>query len=170
MSRPRSSPPRTSPTASPTWSPVPATPPSVSCGSCPPTRSDRIRCPARTSPFPPTEIPGRRPTARKVPPEPLAPHFQPETSRLICRVLARKLISIVRQPVPVAASRCYLIQIIDCGQHPSATRTDTAVLALAYCCMYVTPARPPPAWSMLGQDDSPHAHRPSPSPSPNPAH
>jgi hypothetical protein len=31
---------------------------------------------------------------------------------IICRVLARKLISIVRQPVPVAASRCYLIQML----------------------------------------------------------
>jgi hypothetical protein len=34
----------------------PATPPSASCGSCPPTRSDRIRCPATTSPSHPTEI------------------------------------------------------------------------------------------------------------------
>jgi NADP-dependent 3-hydroxy acid dehydrogenase YdfG len=41
--------PRTSPTASPTWSPAPATPPSASCGSCPPTRSDRSRFPAETS-------------------------------------------------------------------------------------------------------------------------
>jgi len=38
--------------------------------------------------------------------------FQPETNRLICRILTRKLISIVRQPVPVAASRCYLIQML----------------------------------------------------------
>jgi NADP-dependent 3-hydroxy acid dehydrogenase YdfG len=41
--------PRRSPTASPTWSPAPAAPPSASCGSCPPTRSDPIRCPANTS-------------------------------------------------------------------------------------------------------------------------
>ena len=47
--------PRTSPTASPTWSPAPATPPSASCGSCPPTRSDRIRYPAKTSPSHPTK-------------------------------------------------------------------------------------------------------------------
>ena len=31
--------PTTSPTASPTWLPDPGTPPSASCGSCPPTRS-----------------------------------------------------------------------------------------------------------------------------------
>ena len=37
------------------WSPAPATPPSANCGSCPPTRSDRIRCPAKTSPSHPTE-------------------------------------------------------------------------------------------------------------------
>ena len=37
--------PRTSPTALPTWSPAPATPPSASCGSCPPNSSDRIRRP-----------------------------------------------------------------------------------------------------------------------------
>jgi hypothetical protein len=44
---------------------------------------------------------------------PLALHaLQPETSRLICRILLRKLISIVRQPMPVAAIRCYLIQIL----------------------------------------------------------
>jgi NAD(P)-dependent dehydrogenase (short-subunit alcohol dehydrogenase family) len=41
--------PRTSPTASPTWSPAPATPPSASCGSCPPNSSDRHRGPAETS-------------------------------------------------------------------------------------------------------------------------
>ena len=29
-----------------------------------------------------------------------------------CRILARKLISIVRQPVLIAASRCYLIQML----------------------------------------------------------
>jgi short chain dehydrogenase len=45
--------PKTSPTASPTWSPAPATPPSASCGSCPPTRSDRNRFPAKTSRGPP---------------------------------------------------------------------------------------------------------------------
>jgi hypothetical protein len=28
----------------------PATPPSASCGSCPPNSSDHIRCPAKTSP------------------------------------------------------------------------------------------------------------------------
>ena len=33
-------------------------------------------------------------------------------SRLICRILARKLISIGRQPVLLAASRCYLIQML----------------------------------------------------------
>jgi hypothetical protein len=38
--------------------------------------------------------------------------LQPEISRFICRILARKLISIVRQPVPIAASRCYLIQML----------------------------------------------------------
>jgi hypothetical protein len=37
--------------------------------------------------------------------------LQPETSRFICRILARRLISIVRQPVLIAASRCYLIQM-----------------------------------------------------------
>jgi NADP-dependent 3-hydroxy acid dehydrogenase YdfG len=52
-SKPRSSPLRTSPTASPTWSPAPATSPSASCGSCPPTRSDRNRFPAETSRSPP---------------------------------------------------------------------------------------------------------------------
>jgi len=47
--------------------------------------------------------------------DPLAPRhwtFQPETSRFICRILARKLISISRQPVLIAASRCYLIQML----------------------------------------------------------
>ena len=39
-SRPRSSPPTISPTASPTWSRAPDTPPSASCGSCPPHRSE----------------------------------------------------------------------------------------------------------------------------------
>jgi hypothetical protein len=53
-----------------------------------------------------------RPTARRVSREALALHVQPETSRLICRILARKLISIVRQPVLIAASRCYLIQML----------------------------------------------------------
>jgi NADP-dependent 3-hydroxy acid dehydrogenase YdfG len=48
------SPPRTSPTVSPSWSPAPATPPSARCGSCPPTRSDPIRYPAKTSPSHPT--------------------------------------------------------------------------------------------------------------------
>jgi hypothetical protein len=38
--------------------------------------------------------------------------LQPETSRFICRILARKLISIVRQPVLIAATRCYLIQML----------------------------------------------------------
>jgi hypothetical protein len=38
--------------------------------------------------------------------------FQPETSRLICRILTRKLISIVRQPMLIAATRCYLIQML----------------------------------------------------------
>jgi hypothetical protein len=38
--------------------------------------------------------------------------LQLETSRLICRLSARKLISIVRQPVLVPASRCYLIQML----------------------------------------------------------
>jgi len=33
--------------------------------------------------------------------------LQPETSRSICQILAGKLISIVRQPVLIAASRCY---------------------------------------------------------------
>jgi NADP-dependent 3-hydroxy acid dehydrogenase YdfG len=55
-SRPRSSPPGTSPTVSPTWSPVLATPPSASCGSCPPTRCDRrLPCPAETTASRPTE-------------------------------------------------------------------------------------------------------------------
>ena len=35
--------PRTSPTASPTWSPGRATPPSASCGSCPPTKPKNSR-------------------------------------------------------------------------------------------------------------------------------
>jgi hypothetical protein len=38
--------------------------------------------------------------------------LQPETSRLICRILARKLIRIVRQPMLIDASRCYLIQML----------------------------------------------------------
>ena len=45
------------PTASPTWSPAPATPPSASCGSCPPTRSDRNRIAAKTSRSPPARVP-----------------------------------------------------------------------------------------------------------------
>jgi hypothetical protein len=36
----------------------------------------------------------------------------PEMSRLICQIPARKLISIVRQPMLLAASRCYLIQML----------------------------------------------------------
>jgi hypothetical protein len=43
---------------------------------------------------------------------PLALEVQPETSRFICRILARKLISLGRQPVLLAASRCYLIQML----------------------------------------------------------
>jgi hypothetical protein len=38
--------------------------------------------------------------------------LQPETSRSICRILTRKLISIGRQPMPINASRCYLIQTL----------------------------------------------------------
>ena len=38
---------------------------------------------------------------------------QAETSRLICQNLVRKLISIGRQPVLIAATRCYLIQMHD---------------------------------------------------------
>jgi hypothetical protein len=38
--------------------------------------------------------------------------LQPETSRLIRRILAWKLISIARQPVLLAASRCHLIQML----------------------------------------------------------
>src|SRR5215210_1161417 len=38
--------------------------------------------------------------------------FQPETNRSMCRVLIRKLISIGGQPVPVATTRCYLIQML----------------------------------------------------------
>jgi hypothetical protein len=38
--------------------------------------------------------------------------LQPETSWLICRILAWKLISIARQPVLLAASRCHLIQML----------------------------------------------------------
>jgi hypothetical protein len=45
-------------TTSPRWSPAPATPPSASCGSCPPNSSDRIRCPAKTSASHPTEREG----------------------------------------------------------------------------------------------------------------
>jgi hypothetical protein len=41
-----------------------------------------------------------------------APTCNPETSRFICRILARKLISIWRQPMVLAASRCYLIQML----------------------------------------------------------
>jgi hypothetical protein len=41
--------------------------------------------------------------------------LQPETSRLICRILASELISIVRQPVLIAATRCYLIQMLRCA-------------------------------------------------------
>jgi hypothetical protein len=33
-------------------------------------------------------------------------------SRSICQILAPKLISIVRQPMPVAVTRCYLIQML----------------------------------------------------------
>jgi hypothetical protein len=36
--------------------------------------------------------------------------LQPETSRFIFWILVLKLISIARQPVLIAASRCYLIQ------------------------------------------------------------
>jgi hypothetical protein len=43
---------------------------------------------------------------------PLALEAQPETSPFICRILARKLISLGRQPVLLAASRCYLIQML----------------------------------------------------------
>src|SRR5215212_3094682 len=38
--------------------------------------------------------------------------LQPETSRFICRILDRNLISIGRQPVLIAASRCYLIHML----------------------------------------------------------
>ena len=38
--------------------------------------------------------------------------LKPETSRSICQILARKLISIWRQPLLLAASRCYLIQML----------------------------------------------------------
>ena len=38
--------------------------------------------------------------------------LHPETSRFICLILARKLISICRQPMLIAATRCYLIQMI----------------------------------------------------------
>ena len=38
--------------------------------------------------------------------------LQPETSRLICRIFARRLISTGRQQMPIAASRCYLIQML----------------------------------------------------------
>ena len=38
--------------------------------------------------------------------------LQPETSRSICQTLARKLISIGRQPMLIAATRCYLIQML----------------------------------------------------------
>jgi hypothetical protein len=44
--------------------------------------------------------------------EPLVLHAQPETSQLICRILGRKLISIGRQPMLIAATRCYLIQML----------------------------------------------------------
>jgi hypothetical protein len=44
--------------------------------------------------------------------EALGLHAQPETSRFICRLPAWKLISICRKPVLVAASRCYLIQML----------------------------------------------------------
>jgi hypothetical protein len=38
--------------------------------------------------------------------------LQLETSRLICQILASELISIGRQPVLIAATRCYLIQML----------------------------------------------------------
>jgi hypothetical protein len=38
--------------------------------------------------------------------------LQPETNRFVCRILARKLISIGCQPLLIAASRCYLIQML----------------------------------------------------------
>ena len=44
--------------------------------------------------------------------EPLVLHAQPETSRFICRILVRKLISISRQPMLIAATPCYLIQML----------------------------------------------------------
>jgi hypothetical protein len=48
-----------------------------------------------------------------VEPRGLAVHAStPETSRFVCPILARRLISIVRQPVLIAASRCYLIQML----------------------------------------------------------
>jgi hypothetical protein len=43
---------------------------------------------------------------------PPALDVSPETSRFICRILARKLISISRQPVLLAATRCDLIQML----------------------------------------------------------
>jgi hypothetical protein len=38
--------------------------------------------------------------------------LQPEMSRSICRLHVRKLISIVRQPMLIATTRCYLIQML----------------------------------------------------------
>jgi hypothetical protein len=46
------------------------------------------------------------PSARVCAPE------NPETSRSICLIPVPKLISIVRRPMPVAASPCYLIQML----------------------------------------------------------
>jgi hypothetical protein len=38
--------------------------------------------------------------------------FRPEKNRFVCPVPVSKLISIARQPVPAAAIRCYLIQML----------------------------------------------------------
>jgi hypothetical protein len=52
------------------------------------------------------------PTARRASRIPWHCMIHPETSRFICPVLASELISIICQPVPAAASRCYLIQML----------------------------------------------------------
>jgi len=56
--------------------------------------------------------PCRLATARSVSRGSLALRASPETSRSNCRLLVRRLISIEGQSVPIAASRCYLIQML----------------------------------------------------------
>jgi hypothetical protein len=77
----------------------------VQIPSAPPTREVQVSITAR--PFPHHPL-----SRRRMSPDPWYWAFQPETSRSICQVLARELISIGRQPMLIAATRCYLIQML----------------------------------------------------------